>query len=72
MPIYVARISFFVKTLYLVIAFCELRPGSNERYENSTFYGVNTDKPFHVFYYDMADIQKNLFMKYKEEYQKFK
>ena len=39
MPIYVTKISFFVKTLSVVIAFSELRPGSNERYDNSTFYG---------------------------------
>ena len=38
MPIYVAKISFFVK-IVVVIAFSELRMGSNERYENSTFYG---------------------------------
>ena len=48
------------------IAFWELRPGSNERYDNSTFYG-----PFR-FFNEMADIQKYLFMKYKEEYQKSK
>ena len=29
---------FFCENV-VVIAFSELRPGSNERYENSTFYG---------------------------------
>ena len=38
MPIYVAKISFFCENI-VVIGFSELRPGSNERYENSTFYG---------------------------------
>ena len=38
MPIYVAKISFFRENV-VVIAFLELRPGSNERYENSTLYG---------------------------------
>ena len=38
MPIYVAKISFFRENV-VAIAFSELRPGSNERYENSTFYG---------------------------------
>ena len=38
MPIYVAKISFFRENV-VVIAFSELRPGSDERYENSTFYG---------------------------------
>ena len=37
-PIYVAIISFFRENV-VVIAFSELRPGSNERYENSAFYG---------------------------------
>ena len=38
MPIYVAIICFFRENV-VVIAISELRPGSNERYENSTFYG---------------------------------
>ena len=38
MPIYVAKISFFRENV-VIIAFSELRSGSNERYENSTFYG---------------------------------
>ena len=38
MPIYVAKISFFRENV-VVTAFSELRPGSDERYENSTFYG---------------------------------
>ena len=38
MPIYVAKISFFRENV-VVIGFSELRPGSNERYENFTFYG---------------------------------
>ena len=38
MPIYVAKINFFRENI-VVIAFSELRPGSNERFENSTFYG---------------------------------
>ena len=29
----------FFRENVIVIAFSELRPGSNERYENSTFYG---------------------------------
>ena len=29
----------FFRENVVVIAFSELRPGSNERYENSTFYG---------------------------------
>ena len=39
MPIYVAKISFFFRENVVVITFSELRPGSNERHENSTFYG---------------------------------
>ena len=39
MPIYVAKISFFCENV-VVIGFSELRPGSNERYENPTFYGL--------------------------------
>ena len=39
MPIYVAKISFFCENI-VVIGFSELRPGSNERYENSTFYAL--------------------------------
>ena len=39
MPIYVAIISFFC-TNVVVIAISELGPVSNERYENSTFYGL--------------------------------
>ena len=38
MPMYVAKNSFFCENV-IVIAFSELRQGSNERYENSTFYG---------------------------------
>ena len=37
MPIYVAKISFFRENV-VGIGFSELRPGSNERCENSTFY----------------------------------
>ena len=29
----------FFRENVVIIAFSELRPGSNERYENSTFYG---------------------------------
>ena len=36
MPIYVAQ---FFRENVVVITFSELRPGSNERYENSTVYG---------------------------------
>ena len=66
----------------VVIAFSELRPGSNERYESSTFYGpfrflifihIFDKKQFYksiqtshftYFFYEMADIQNFLFIKY--------
>ena len=38
MPIFIAKMSFFLENA-VVIAFSELIPGSNESYENSTFYG---------------------------------
>ena len=46
MPIYVAK-----------SAFSELRPGSNERYENSTVYG-----PFSFFIYSSLYFIKNNFI----------
>ena len=33
---------------------------------------VTTDKPFHIFFYEMADLQNYLLVKYKDEYQKSK
>ena len=56
-----SKISFFVKTLSLqpqfsmVIAFSELRPGSNERYENSKFYG-----PFRILISSLYLIEKTI------------
>ena len=35
---YIQQNQFFRENVF-IIAFSELRPGSNERYENSTFYG---------------------------------
>ena len=53
-PIYVAKISFFGENV-VVIAFSELRPGSNERYENSTFYG-----PFEFLIFILIFIKKTI------------
>ena len=38
MPIYVCSKKQFFRENVAIIAFSELRPGSNERYENFTFY----------------------------------
>ena len=51
MPIFV-----FFRENVVVIAISELRPGSNERYENSTFYG-----PFRFFIFIFIFDEKTIF-----------
>ena len=48
----------FFRENVVVIAFSELRPGSNERYENSTFYG-----PFRFLIFILIFNKKNIFCK---------
>ena len=50
MPIYVCSKNQFFRENVVIIAFSELRPGSNERYENSTFYG-----PFRFLIFKKTD-----------------
>ena len=46
----------FFRENVVVIAFSELRPGSNERYENSTFYG-----PFRFLIFIFIFDEKTIF-----------
>ena len=51
-----------MKTL-LILAISDLRPGSNERYENSTFYG-----PFRFLIFVLISNEKNNFVNQCSKY----